>query len=50
MSVNSVTLVSDDLSSLAEPEAVRSNKISINNIMVTITRDRIIKVFLLKLN
>ena len=44
MSINTVTLVSDDLLSLAEHKAVMSDKISTNNIMFTITRDRIIKV------
>ena len=44
MSINTVTLVSDDLLSLAEQKEVMSNKISTNNIMVTITRDRNIKV------
>ena len=44
MSINTFTLVSDDLLSLAEHKAVMSNKISTNNMMVTITRDRNIKV------
>ena len=44
MSINAVTLMSDNLLSLAEDKAVMSNKISTNNIMVTITRDRNIKV------
>ena len=44
MSINTVTLVSDDLLSLAEQKAAMSNKISTNNIMVAITRDRNIKV------
>ena len=44
MSINTVTLVSDDLLSLADHKAAMSNDISANNIMVTITRDRNIKV------
>ena len=45
MSINAVTLVSGRLLSLAEQKAVIRDKISINNMVVTVTNDRIIKVF-----
>ena len=44
MSMNAVTLVSDCLLFLAEQKAAMSDKISANNMVVILTRDRIIKV------
>ena len=44
MSMNAVTLVSDCLLFLAEQEAIMNDKISTNNMVVILTRDRIIKV------
>ena len=43
MSINTVTLVSDGLLSLAEQKAAKSEKIS-TNMVDSLTRDRIIKV------
>ena len=45
MCINAVTLVSGGLLSLAEQKPVVSEKISTNNMVVTLTRDGIIKVF-----
>ena len=44
MSMNAVTLVSDCLLFLAEQKAAMNEKISINNMVVILTPDRIIKV------
>ena len=44
MSMNAVTFVSDCLLFLAEQEAIMNDKISTNNMVVILTRDRIIKV------
>ena len=44
MSINAVTLVSGRLLSLAEQKAVIRDKISAINMVVTLTRDPIIKV------
>ena len=44
MSINTVTLVSDGLLSLAEQKAAKSEKISSTNMVDSLTRDRIIKV------
>ena len=44
MSMNAVTLVSDCLLFLAEQKAAMSDKSSTNNMVVILTRDRIIKV------
>ena len=44
MSMNAVTLVSDCLLFLAEQKAAMNKKISINNMVVILTPDRIIKV------
>ena len=44
MSINAVTLVSGGLLSLAEQKAAMSDKISANNTVVILTRDRIVKV------
>ena len=44
MSMNAVTLVSDCLLFLAEQKAAMSDKISTNNMVIILTRDRIIKV------
>ena len=44
MSMNAVTLVSDCLLFLAEQKAAMSDKISTNNMVVILTRDRIINV------
>ena len=43
MNINTVTLVSDSLLSLAEQKAAMSEKIS-TNMVDSLTRDRIIKV------
>ena len=45
MSMNAVTFASDCLLFLAEQEAIMNDKISTNNMVVILTRDRIIKVF-----
>ena len=44
MSMNAVTFVSDFLLFLEEQEAIMNDKISTNNMVVILTRDRIIKV------
>ena len=44
MSINAVTLVSGGLLSLAEQKAAMSDKISTNNTVFILTRDRIVKV------
>ena len=44
MSMDAVTLVSDCLLFLAEQKAAMSDKISTNNMVIILTRDRIIKV------
>ena len=44
MSMNAVTFVSDCLLFLEEQEAIMNDKISTNNMVVILTRDRITKV------